>query len=139
MVSYAVCFVVIAVAFGALDFVWLTQTVDRLYRPVIGPIMADQVRIAPAALFYVIYVTGMVGFAAGPGLATGDWRGALLRGAALGFLAYATYDLTNQATLRLWATRVTVADLIWGTFATAAASAVGVAVTARIVKTLGWN
>lgn len=137
MRSYAICYVVIAGVFGALDFVWLSQMSDRLYRPEIGALMSEEVRLAPAALFYLIYIGGMVAFAAAPGLASGDWRGALRRGAGLGFLAYATYDLTNQATLSLWSTRITIADLIWGTFATATASAAGVAATAGLIRFLG--
>jgi uncharacterized membrane protein len=139
MPSYALSYLVFAIAFGALDFVWLTTAGPGLYRPAVGPILADKVRVVPAVLFYLVYVAGVVGFVVTPVLAAVDWRQAVLRGAAFGFVAYATYDLTNQATLKLWPTRVTVADLTWGTVATALAAGVTVVVAARVAKALGWS
>jgi uncharacterized membrane protein len=139
MPSYAVSYLVFALVFGALDFVWLSLAAPALYRPAIGPLLADKVRVAPAVLFYLVYVAGVVGFVVAPALAAVDWRQAVLRGAAFGFVAYATYDLTNQATLKLWPTRITAVDLTWGTLATAAAAGVTVVVAARLAKALGWN
>lgn len=139
MPGYALSYLVFALVFGALDFVWLSLAGPALYRPAIGPLLAEKVRLAPAVLFYLVYVAGVVGFVVVPTLATGDWRQAALRGAAFGAVAYATYDLTNQATLRLWSTRVTLADLAWGAFATAVAAALTVLVTARAAKALGWS
>ena len=81
--------------------------------------------MAPAAAFYLLYVAGILFFAVFPALATGRWTTALGRGAALGLVAYATYDLTNAATLRGWSTTVTIADLCWGTALTALAATVG--------------
>lgn len=114
-----------AVVFLAFDAVWLTTMADRLYRPALGALMLERFVLAPAILFYALYIVGIVVFAIAPALAEGRWLGALWRGALLGLIAYATYDLTNQATLRGWAWRVTVADLCWGTFVTAAAAAAG--------------
>lgn len=116
-----------ALVFLALDTAWLVTMADRLYRPALGHLMAPQFALAPAAAFYLLYVAGMVGFALVPALAAGRRRVALVRGAALGLLAYATYDLTNQATLRDWPWTVTLADLAWGTFATAVAPAAAAA------------
>ena len=80
----------------------------------------------PAAIvFYLIYAAGVVFFAVRPAVQSGNWSDALLRGAALGFLAYATYDLTNLATLRNWPVSVTLADLVWGTLLTAVAASAG--------------
>jgi uncharacterized membrane protein len=114
-----------ALAFLALDAVWLSQMGPRLYRPVIGEMMAAQVRLVPAVAFYLIYVAGLVFFAVQPGLDSGRWTKALVNGAILGFVAYATYDLTNQATLKTWSTTLTLADLAWGAFASGVACAVG--------------
>ena len=120
-----IAYVGTAVVFLALDAVWLTTMADRLYRPALGELMLERFSPAPAVAFYMLYIVGIVVFAIAPSLGDEGWVGALWRGALLGLIAYATYDLTNQATLRGWAWRVTVADLCWGTFATAAAAAVG--------------
>ena len=117
--QFAIAYGVFAVVFLALDAVWLTAMADRLYRPAIGHLMRDGFSLAPAAIFYVLYVAGAVIFAVRPGLDSGSWAEAMGWGALLGLLAYATYDLTNQATLRDWPWQVTVADLCWGTFVTA--------------------
>jgi len=100
-----------------------------LYRPILGPILAENVRIVPAVIFYVVFVAGIIFFGVLPALDSGRWTTALLNGAVFGFLAYATYDLTNHATLSVWDTRVTLADMAWGTFVTGAASVVGYFVT----------
>ncbi|MCQ4062165.1 DUF2177 family protein, partial [Klebsiella pneumoniae] len=85
-----------------------------------------------AIAFYLLYILGIMIFAVGPALKTGQWQTALLWGALLGFFCYMTYDLTNQATLRVWSLKVTILDMIWGTFLTGSAAAVGAAVTNAI-------
>lgn len=128
----AIAYGVFAVVFLALDAVWLSSMADRLYRPAIGHLMrADGFSLAPAVIFYVLYVAGAVVFAVRPGLESGNWAAALGWGALLGLLAYATYDLTNQATLRDWPWQVTVADLCWGTFVTAISAGVACYVALR--------
>jgi len=118
-----------ALVFLALDAIWLTTMADRFYRPALGALMLERFVLLPAILFYGLYVVGIVVFAIGPSLGHGRLIGALWRGALLGLMAYATYDLTNQATLRGWPWHVTVADLCWGTFVTAAAAAAGCTLT----------
>jgi len=81
--------------------------------------------MAPAAAFYFLYVGGIVFIAVAPGLAADKWTVALTRGMALGLIAYATYDLTNQATLKQWSTTVTLADMAWGTVLTGVAASAG--------------
>jgi uncharacterized membrane protein len=125
MIRGAVAFAGTAVVFGAMDAVWLTLTNAPLYRPSLAPLLAPQVRLVPAVLFYLIYLTGAVQFAVKPALLNGRWQGAAKLGAAFGFVAYATYDLTNQATLKVWSTTITALDLGWGTFATAVAATAG--------------
>ena len=92
--------------------------------------MADEFRVAPAALFYVLYIAGMIWFAVRPGLESGVGT-ALLNGALLGGLCYATYDLTNQATLKVWPSYITVADIAWGAFATGTTAAAATWITSR--------
>lgn len=114
-----------ALAFLGCDAVWLGLMGSRLYRPRLGPLMREDFALAPAIAFYAIYVLGILVFAIAPARADGAWTTALTRGGLLGLVAYATYDLTNQATLRGWPWAITVADLCWGTFVTGFAAMVG--------------
>lgn len=114
-----------ALAMLALDTAWLTFAAKRLYRPYLTDVLAESFRFAPAAAFYFIYVGGIVLLAVMPGIDAGKWTVAATRGAALGFVAYATYDLTNQATLKQWSSVVTVADMGWGTLLTGVAATAG--------------
>ncbi|MBC7768454.1 MAG: DUF2177 family protein [Phycisphaerales bacterium] len=123
--TYAIAWIATAIAFAALDAVWLSQAAPKIYRPLIGEMLADNMRIAPAIAFYLIYVTGIVFFAVAPALERGSLIWALLCGAALGFVAYATYDLSNHATLKVWDVRMTLIDMAWGTFASAVAAGAG--------------
>ena len=116
-----------ALAMLALDSAWLSFAAKRLYRPELGDMLAHGFRPAPAAIFYFLYVGGIVFLAVAPGLEAGRLSVAAARGAALGLIAYATYDLTNQATLRHWSTTVTIADIAWGTLLTAIAASAGYA------------
>ena len=118
-----VAYLVAAVVFGGLDALWLSWAGPNLYRPLIGEILAPSFRPVPAVIFYVLYLAGMIWFAVRPGL-TGGIGAAALNGALLGALAYATYDMTNQATMKVWSTQMTVIDIAWGAFATAVAASV---------------
>ncbi|MCP8939430.1 DUF2177 family protein [Alsobacter sp. SYSU M60028] len=113
--------------FLGCDAVWLSLAAGRLYRPRLGALLRDDFAVGPAALFYVIYIVGILVFAVFPALETGRWTTALGRGALLGFVAYATYDLTNQATLRGWSAVVSAVDMGWGAILTGAASLAGFA------------
>jgi uncharacterized membrane protein len=126
MLKYAFAYLATGLTFAALDAVWLTVTGPRLYRPALEPILAERFNLPAAVVFYVIYVAGVVLLAVLPTLReNAAWTRALTTGAVLGFMAYATYDLTNQATLRLWSVKVTVLDILWGTVLTAASAAAG--------------
>lgn len=119
--QYVIAYIGAAVVFGALDAVWLGWAGSKLYRPALGNLLADQFRLAPALVFYVLYLGGMVWFAVRPGLAQG-LGAAALNGAVLGAMCYMTYDLTSQAVLARWPVHVTIIDVIWGTFATTVAA-----------------
>lgn len=104
-----------AVAFGVfivVDLVWLVVIARKLYKKYLGYIMTDKVRWGAALIFYVIFIAGLVFFAIMP---ASNALMAMLYGGLLGFLGYATYDLTNLATLKGWPIAVTIIDLIWGT------------------------
>jgi uncharacterized membrane protein len=111
-------------AFGALDALWLGWAGKALYRPALGDLLAPSFRPAPAIVFYLLYVAALVWFAVRAGQAGGIGI-AVLNGALLGAICYATYDLTNQATLKVWPVHVTLIDICWGAFASAVAAGVG--------------
>lgn len=116
------------------DTVWLTSMIS-VYRQHIGALLYDGVRFGPAIVFYLLYVAGIVYFAILPALTSGGgWPQAAVNGALLGLVAYGTYDLTNQATMKVWPTAMTVMDMAWGTVLTASAAAVGAAVTAWLTS-----
>jgi uncharacterized membrane protein len=104
-------FVATAVVFLLLDIAWLTTMATRLYRPALGHVLREDFDGVAAGLFYAIYLAGLTVFAALPAQRA---RTALLRGAFFGLVCYATYDLTNQATIVHWPWRVTLVDLVWG-------------------------
>lgn len=118
---YGIC----VVAFFAIDFVWLSTATSRIYQPYLGDLLSPQPRLGVAAGFYLLYVVGIVALAVVPGLQEGSMAGALWRGALFGFLAYATYDLTNLATIRDWPWQVSAIDMVWGTVLNTAVAAVG--------------
>lgn len=125
MLKYAAAYVASGLAFAAVDAVWLTTMADRLYKPVLGPIMAAKPNMTAAVAFYLISIFGTVFLAVAPALREGGLGRAALNGAVLGFVAYATYDLTNQATLNVWSTKLTLIDLAWGTTLTMISASVG--------------
>jgi uncharacterized membrane protein len=128
--KYIVAYIATGVAFALIDSVWLRSMYTRLYQPEIGELMMKGgFRMGPAITFYVLYILGMMIFAVGPALQSGKWQTALLWGALLGFFCYMTYDLTNHATMNVWSVKVTVLDIMWGTFLTGSASLVGYSVT----------
>lgn len=115
-------YIATALVFGALDAIWLTKVGPKLYRPEIGELLMDGWRPAPALIFYALYILGIQIFAVQPALAAGRWQVAAQYGALFGFFCYMTYDLTNQATMRVWSTKVTLMDIAWGTVATGIAA-----------------
>ena len=96
--------------------VWLGFAAKAFYRTNIGALLADQINIAAAVIFYLLYIVGIVIFAISPALESGAWRTSLIMGSLFGFFAYATYDMTNLATLRDWPVAVAVVDMAWGAF-----------------------
>ena len=125
MLKYVAAYIGSGVAFAAVDFVWLSTMTNKLYKPVLGPIMAPKPNMTAAVLFYLIMIGGIVFLAIAPALRENSLPRAAINGAVLGFVAYATYDLTNQATLSVWSTRLTVLDLLWGTLLTTVAASAG--------------
>lgn len=134
---WLIAYLAAGLAFGLLDFLWLRWAAPNLYRPALGDLLADRFRIAPAAVFYMVYIGAIVWFAVVPAMALGvplnvfgvvlpgvfaGVANAVINGALLGMICYASYDLTNQATLRQWPVSVTLIDIAWGASATALAA-----------------
>ncbi len=115
----------------AIDALWLTVLMGATYKSYLGDLMLSQPKLLPAALFYLIYAAGLVAFAVLPGAREGDWKYAAMMGALLGLVAYATYDLSNLATLRGWPLPLTLIDIAWGTVLSAVAASVGCLVAQR--------
>lgn len=133
---YALAYVVTAVVFLVLDITWLTLMGQRLYREEIGQLLAKDVRLLPALAFYVLYISGALYFAVRPALASGRAMDALLPAAILGLVAYGTYDLTNQATMVVWSTKITFFDLLWGAVITGVSCTAAAWVTLKVFKNL---
>lgn len=125
MLKYVIGYLGTGLAFAIVDAVWLSTVGPRLYRPTLDPVLADEFALAPAIAFYVIYIAGVMILAVTPAVREGEWTRALFTGAVLGFLCYATYDLTSQAVLKVWSTKISVADIAWGTFLTAVSAVAG--------------
>jgi uncharacterized membrane protein len=137
MIRYLAAYLSAGVVFAAIDAAWITVMGPRLYRPVLQPILADKVAMSPAVVFYLMYIAGIVAIAVAPALKDGPWTKAALTGAMLGLVAYGTYDLTNQATLKLWATKLTLADMAYGALATALAATVAYQAGRWAMRTFG--
>jgi uncharacterized membrane protein len=133
MMRLVVAYVATGIVFLGLDAVWLTLASKLLYRPLIGELLLPSFKLTPAAIFYALYIAGIVVFAVLPSLSSGRLSAAIFYGAALGLVAYGTYDLTNQATLKGWSSTITIADMIWGAAVTAAAAAAGALITRTIL------
>jgi uncharacterized membrane protein len=119
-------YLVTLLVFLALDAVWLGLVAPRFYRAQIGFLMAQRPKWAAAGLFYVLFVTGLVIFCVSPGVRQDSFGWAALRGALFGLVTYATYDLTNLATVEGWPLLVTIVDLGWGTALATATTVVSV-------------
>jgi uncharacterized membrane protein len=132
--AYLIAYLACVVVMGGLDFLWLSKTSTPLYHRDLGPLLADNPNMAVAVVFYLTYIVGILIFAVRPALAAGDWKTAALYGALFGFFCYATYDLTNQATMRVWSLRVTLLDICWGTFLTGAAASAGALAALRFAR-----
>jgi uncharacterized membrane protein len=109
---------------GVFDAFWLTIVASKFYKSQIGSLLLEKPNLTAAIIFYVIYVVGIVAFVLNPALEKGSWQYALGYGALFGFVAYATYDLTNLSTLKGFTTKVVFVDMIWGVGLTAAVSVI---------------
>ena len=129
--NYLFTYLAVAIAFVAIDMIWLGTMAERLYRPVLGEMLRLQPNLAAAAVFYLLYPVGLIRFAVLPAHEDGSLLKALAAGLMFGFFTYATYDFTNQATLRNWSTSLSLIDIAWGTSLAAVSATVTVALAMR--------
>ena len=125
MAYYLKLYTAILVAFFAIDMLWLGLVARTFYRKHLGYIMAPSPNWLAAIIFYLLFLVGLLIFVVQPGLEAGSLTTTLLRGALYGLITYATYDLTNQATIKDWPVVVTVVDMFWGVFLSVAVSTIG--------------
>ncbi len=131
--KYIALFLTSTVIFFAIDMLWLGFVAKNFYREKLSFIFTGEVNWPAALIFYLIYIVGILYFAILPALNTGNWNLALLNGALLGFLCYATYDLTNMATIKQWPLIVVVVDIIWGTVLTGSVAVLSYFVASRFL------
>lgn len=130
--TWIAAYIAAAVSFLALDALWLGVVARSLYQREFGQMLLERPNMPAAALFYALYLGGVVFFAVKPALEAGSWPRAILNGALFGLVAYATYDLTNLATLKGFPVKVVVPDLLWGAAVTAVAAFAGHAAASRV-------
>jgi len=132
LTKYILLYVATVPVFFLIDLVWLGVIARDFYRSQIGSLMADPIVWWAAILFYLLFIAGIIFFAVLPGLDAGSWTKALALGAAFGFFAYMTYDLTNLATLRGWPITLVVVDIAWGTVLAASVATASYFIGTRI-------
>ncbi|MDP3314980.1 MAG: DUF2177 family protein [Devosia sp.] len=125
MPAFVTAYLGSAAAMLVMDIIWLTTMVPLIYRPALGDMLADPPNLWVAAVFYLVYVVGVVVFAVLPALNQQNWLIALGAGALLGLVAYGTYDFTNLATLKNWPVSLSLIDVCWGIFLTASTATAG--------------
>ena len=131
--TYAVAYVATGLGFLVLDIIWLGFVAKNLYQREIGHLLLEDFNMVAAFAFYLMFIAGVVIFAVAPALQAGSWKTALLFGALFGFFTYATYDLTNLATLKGWSTTMTVVDIAWGAVLTSVSAVIGYTATRSLI------
>jgi uncharacterized membrane protein len=125
MLKYVMAYVATALVFLGIDYVWLSRVATRFYTENLGHLMLEKPNLPAAGLFYAVFAVGIVFFAVAPALKAESLGMAILWGALFGFFTYATYDMTNYATLRDWPFVVVAVDVAWGSFLSAISAAAG--------------
>ena len=127
MSFYIKIYLAALIAFFAIDMVWLGLVARTFYRNQLGYLLSPSTNWVAAIVFYLLFVAGLLVFVVLPGLEDNSLRTTILRAALFGLVTYATYDLTNLATVKDWPLLITIVDLAWGTVLSVAVSCVGFA------------
>ncbi|MCG3164734.1 MAG: hypothetical protein POELPBGB_00493 [Bacteroidia bacterium] len=134
--KYFILFGITTIVFFSIDILWLGVIAKNFYREKLGFILSNEVNWAAAIVFYLIYIAGILYLAVVPALLEAEWEKALLNGAILGFLCYATYDLTNMATIARWPLQIVIIDIVWGTVLTGSVSVLSYLLAEKFMQ---WN
>jgi len=129
-----VMYLVTLAVFFIIDMVWLGVVAKGFYRRHLGSMLSPNVNWAAAILFYLLFIAGLLVFVVRPALAGGEPLKALFFGALFGLISYATYDLSNLATLKDWPLVVTVVDLVWGSVLGGVVSFISAAIGRWLLK-----
>ena len=108
-----------------LDIIWLSMLAKPMYQQGIGHLMADQPNLIFAAIFYMVFVFGLMWFAVAPNRHDKGLKSTFIAAAIFGFFVYASYDLTNLALLKDWPLRLSIIDITWGTLLSGVSAAAG--------------
>ena len=122
MKRFAAAYVVSGAVFVSIDLLWLALVMSKMFKAQMPQLILEQPKLAPAAAFYLLYPIGIAVFGV---LSANDWVRAVAMSALFGLLAYATYELTNLATLKGWSAQVALIDIAWGAALSGAAGALG--------------
>lgn len=131
--NYVIAYIATMVVFFGIDIVWITKVARSVYFKNLGHLLARKMAFGPIALFYTMYIAGIVYFGIRPAMMTGEISTAFINGGLFGFFCYATYEFTNYATLKNWPVKVLIIDTIWGTVLTGTCAAAGYFVMSMFV------
>lgn len=120
--------------FFGIDMVWLGLIAKNFYAKQIGFLMKSNINWTAAISFYLLFIVGLVLFVIAPAVEKHSWLHALMFGALFGLISYATYDLTNLATLKDWPLLVTIVDLAWGATLGAVVSVITYLIADKILR-----
>lgn len=132
LLQFVYVYLISVPVFFVIDMVWLGVVARNLYQSQLGHLLGP-VNWPAAIIFYLVFLVGVLLFAIRPALLAGDWTQALLWGALFGFFTYATYDLTNLATLKDWPLTIVFVDIIWGTVLSASVASITYAMASRFI------
>jgi len=124
LIKPIILYVIATITFFAIDLTWLGLIARKFYFDQLGHLMKTDINWIAAITFYLIFIVGILVFAVYPALNSNSIQKALLLGALFGFIAYATYDLTNLATLKDWPVKLVIVDMIWGAILSASVAVI---------------
>jgi uncharacterized membrane protein len=134
MPQYVIAYIATVFVFLGIDFIWLSRVATGFYASQLGDLLLEKPKLGAAAGFYLFYVVGIVFFAVMPALRGGGLTMALFNGALLGAVAYATYDMSNYATLKNWPLTMVVVDIAWGAVLTGVSAGLGFWITRALTS-----
>lgn len=137
MMLYVAAYLIALISFAVIDIAWLSSVGAQLYKATLGDILATEIRVPPAIVFYLIFPVGLLYFAIDPAIKQGSLSTAVVNGALFGFFTYATYELTNFATLRNWTLGITVVDIAYGAIVSATVAGLTYKVAPAVARWTG--